>query len=121
MLFRLNFLAEKEKAMKEMSLQSPLIIEKSAGRDSDNYQKRLNRWTLAFCLSIGGGIIAGLTGLVLGAISYLGIFQNADAVNQTGNLLIIAAFPLMMFGAHTLDKINAIKISKVQDAETRTK
>jgi len=50
--------------------------------------------------------------LLLGALSYTGLFRNANAVNQIGNLMIVAAFPLMMLGAHALDKINEIKSNK---------
>lgn len=94
--------------MKEIVLQA-LPITEAKIQESEIRQKRLSRWTYALFVGMTGGIVSGLSGLVLGAISYLGDFNNAKSVNFAGNLLLIAAFPLMMFGAHALDKINEIK------------
>ncbi len=94
--------------MKEIVLQTPPIIEAEA-QESEIRQKTLSRWTFILFVSMGGGIFLGLTGLVLGAISYLVAFKNADRINFAGNFMLIAAFPLMMFGAHALDKISEIK------------
>jgi hypothetical protein len=93
--------------MKEISLERPTVIEEA--RVPGNEKNRLSRWRLTLFFSAAAGIISALSGLLLGAISYFGFFRNAKAVNQTGNLLIIAAFPLMMLAAHALDKINEIK------------
>ena len=98
--------------MKEILLQTPGVIEKAANPAADNYKKRLRRWKLTLYFSMSAGILSALSGLLLGAVSYLGLFENANAVNQTGNLMIIAAFALMMLGAHALDKIHEININK---------
>ncbi len=94
--------------MKEIVLQTPPIIE-AEEQECEIRQKRLSRWTYILFISMGGGILLGLAGLVLGAISYLVAFKNADRINFAGNFMLIAAFPLMMFGAHALDKISEIK------------
>jgi hypothetical protein len=93
--------------MKEILLENPKAGEENAKRLFD--EKRTRRWKLVLYFSIAAGIVSALTGLFLGAVSYLGLFGNADSINQAGNLLIIAAFPLMMFAAHALDRINQIK------------
>ena len=78
--------------MKEILLETPNVVEKG--------EKRLRRWTLVLYFSVAAGIVFALSGLVLGAVSYLGVFAaDADALNQIGNLLIIAAFVLLMLGA----------------------
>ena len=98
--------------MKEILLENPEIVEEGENRSFG--EKRTRGWTLALYLSVTAGIISALTGLILGAVSYFGWFGNADSVNQIGNLLIIAAFPLLMLGAHALDKIGEIKTGQKQ-------
>jgi hypothetical protein len=100
--------------MKEILLESPTVIDEAETGAAVADKKRLRRWKMTLFCSISAGILSALTGLLLGAISYLGLFDNANAVNQAGNLMIIAAFPLMMLGAHALDKINEIKFSQKQ-------
>jgi hypothetical protein len=100
--------------MKVITLETPAIIKNTEKEFSDNTKIRITRWSAVLYLSIAGGLSCTSTGLVLGAISYLGMFKDSDAVNQLGNFLIIAAFPLMMLGAHALDKINQIKTEKKQ-------
>jgi hypothetical protein len=99
--------------MKEIFMENPNVVEEDENRLFD--EKRMRRWTLALYVSVTAGIISAFSGLVLGAVSYLGVFaQAAGSVNQIGNLLIIAAFPLLMLGAHALDKISEIKTAQKQ-------
>lgn len=92
--------------MKDIVLQKPLIVEQET---QSAEKKALNRWNYLLFVSIGGGILLGLSGLILGTISYLNVFKNAVRVNFIGNLMIIALFPLLMLGAHALDKISEIR------------
>lgn len=95
-------------AMKEILLETPKIVEDGENRSFG--EKRTRRWALALYFCVAAGIISAISGLFLGAVSYFGWFGDADSVNQTGNLMIIAAFALLMLGAHALDKISEIKI-----------
>ena len=95
--------------MKEVFLEKPTVSEKANTEISETQQKSLSRWRATLFCSFIAGIVSAIAGLILGAVSYTGFFRNARAANQTGNLMIIAAFPLMMLGAHALDKINEIK------------
>jgi hypothetical protein len=69
----------------------------------------LRRWMAASFLFFAGGTVSAIGGFVLGAASYIGLVRNPTTANTTANLLIIAAFPLMMCGAHALDRISEIK------------
>lgn len=100
--------------MKEITLEIPAVVENAEKLSFDRTKNRIVRWTAMLYLSVVAGILCASTGLTLGAISYTGLFDNPGAVNQIGNFMIIAAFPLMMFGAHALDKINEIKKEKKQ-------
>jgi len=91
--------------MKEVFLENPEIVEAAvSGVD----RKRARRWSSILLVSAAAGTVSGLTGLTLGAVYYLG-FAGANAVDRTGNLMIIAAFALLMLAAHALDRLNEIK------------
>jgi hypothetical protein len=96
--------------MKEIYLPRSTVIEEK--RISDNYKKRSRKWTFVLYLSVIGGIIFPIAGLFLGAMSYLCLFANAELFNRIGNLMIIAAFLMMMLGAHALDKISEIRLAE---------
>ena len=98
--------------MKEVFLEKPIVTKKAQTEISETDRKRLSRWRATFFFGCITGIISAVAGLILGAVSYTSLFRNARAVNQTGNLLIVAAFPLMMLGAHALDKLNELKRDK---------
>ena len=96
--------------MKEIYLPASTLSEEKQVSAID--KKLLDRWTIVLYFSVIAGIISVFSGLVLGVVSYLGFAGDEDSINQTGNLLIVAAFSLMMLGAHALDKLNEVKINK---------
>ena len=98
--------------MKEILLEPPKVVEETEKKLLG--EKRVRRWTLVLYFSTIAGIASTFSGLVLGAVSYLALFENAEALNQIGNLMIIAAFVLMMLGAHALDKTHEIKSKQKQ-------
>ena len=98
--------------MKEVLLEKPTVSERAKTKISATEQKSLSRWRATLFFGFIAGIVSAVSGLILGAVSYTGFFRNPRAANQAGNLMIIAAFPLMMLGAHALDKINEIKRSQ---------
>lgn len=100
--------------MKEIFLNPPSVIEKADPKASAKSGKAVRRWTRALYFGFSAGIVCALGGLVLGAASYLGAFKDAESANQTGNLMIVAAFPLMMLGAHALDRVHQIRIGGKQ-------
>ncbi|HMS38730.1 MAG TPA: hypothetical protein PKE69_00650 [Pyrinomonadaceae bacterium] len=100
--------------MEEIVLQTHTIA-KTETSANEIYQKRIRSWNFVLFAAMGGGIVSGLLGLVLGTISYIFAFKNAKTINFTGNFMLITAFPLMMLGAHALDKIREIEKSKKND------
>ena len=100
--------------MKEVFSKTIVVSVDIETKISETNEKRLSRWRSTLFISFITGIISAVSGLLLGGLSYTGFFRNPNAVNQTGNFMIIAAFPLMMLGAHALDKINEIKRGKKQ-------
>ncbi len=97
--------------MEEIVLQTQHIVETKI-TENEILEKRLKRWNYVLFVAMSSGIISGLLGLVLGAISYIFAFKNAKSINFAGNFMLIAAFPLMMLGAHALDKIREIEKKK---------
>jgi hypothetical protein len=98
--------------MKEIPSATPTVSDDARKRLSEIDQKRLHRWKLTLFFSFGAGVVSALSGLVLGAVSYIDFFKNGETINQIGNWLISGAFPLMMLGAHAFDKINEIKFNR---------
>jgi site-specific recombinase len=94
--------------MKYIALRTlPIIKQKTT--NTKKMQKALNRWNYTLIFSMIGGVFLSLSGLILGTISYLNVFKNAARANFIANLMIIASFPLLMLGAHALDKISFLK------------
>lgn len=94
--------------MKDIVLQTLPVMKKSS-LEAEKRKKSLALWNFTLILSMSSGIFLSLAGLILGTISYLNIFKNSVRVNFIGNLMIIASFPLLMLGAHALDKISNLK------------
>ena len=89
--------------MTEISLPLGAISKqaKPAREDLDNNH---SWWNFTAFLCLAGGISFGIIGLFLGGIGY---FVGADGIDsKIGTILVFAAFPLMLFGAHALDKVS---------------
>ena len=66
------------------------------------------RWIDALAVSCLGGFFAASTGLVMNGLALFGVFEGTQFFQTLGIWLIIAAFPLAIFGAHALDEIAEI-------------
>ena len=78
--------------------------------------RRKQRWTAALFISSVFGIILGGFGLVISGLNAFGFLTRGEGIGRVGSLLIVVAFPLVMFSAHCLDKIDqadkAIRIER---------
>lgn len=90
--------------MREVILPKILILNKA---DESVFAKSRKRWLNALFASSILGIVLGFTGFVISALSLFGFLAEKHNVSRLGTWLIIAVFPLMMFAAHCLDKIDA--------------
>jgi hypothetical protein len=70
--------------------------------------RRKQRWTAALFIGAVLGVITGCVGLVISALNLFGFLTRYEGVVRLGTLLVALAFPLMMFGAHAMDKIAEI-------------
>ncbi|HMS39747.1 MAG TPA: hypothetical protein PKE69_05940 [Pyrinomonadaceae bacterium] len=96
--------------MREVILAKILISKKEA---ESEFSKSRKRWMNALFASSIFGIVLGVTGFVISALSLFGFLAEKQNVSRLGTWLIVAVFPLMMFAAHCLDKIgNANKAIK---------
>lgn len=89
--------------MREMALPNILPVEDKKTLRSSLCGKR-KKWLVGFFISSITGVCAGLAGLVISALWTLGFLRAAPGLNQTGTWLAVAAFPLLIFAAHCLDK-----------------
>ncbi len=90
--------------MREVILPKILISKKEA---ESEFSRSRKRWMNALFVSSILGIILGVAGFVISALSLFGFLAEKQNVSRLGTWLIVAVFPLMFFLAHCLDKINA--------------
>lgn len=99
-----------EKEMKKMREQvSSLVMfpaknERSVPRGG----QRRQRWIRFLYAGSVGGILVGLSGLLMSGLAWFGVFERTPVFKLIGTWLIIVAFPLVIFGAHAMDKITEI-------------
>jgi hypothetical protein len=71
-------------------------------------QASLERWNVTLVFSSAFGAFCGLLGTILGTLSLFGLLQAYRSIDQLGIALLVAAFPLMVLAAHSLDKAHEI-------------
>lgn len=87
--------------MTEMSL--PLgTISQSEKHFENAWRRRKTWWNFTAFLFLAGGVLFGIIGLLMSGIGYLIGTDTVDS--KIGTVLVALSFPLMMFGAHALDK-----------------
>jgi hypothetical protein len=92
--------------MREMALPNILPLEKQ--KDELNvFCKRRDRWLIGFFIGSSVGAGCGLSGLILSALWTLGFLRTTPVMNELATWLMAAAFPLLIFAAHCLDKAAA--------------
>lgn len=88
-----------------------LTIESFANKNSrtDSIKGETRKWwirALYFCSVVG--FFAGFLGLLMSATAFIGFVKNTDAINRIGTWMIVTAFPIIILGAHAMDKIAEI-------------
>jgi len=81
--------------------------------DQDAFESTWSWWHVGASLGIGAGLLGGLLGFILTTLTWLaGNELAASNIGLIGTSLIVGIIPLMILGAHSLDKIDSIKASK---------
>ena len=84
----------------------PLTIEQiseTSNRDGNERNENESGWKSVAFLCFAGSIIFGIVGLLISGIGY---FAADRFDSNVGTILVFLAFPLMLFGAHALDKVS---------------
>jgi hypothetical protein len=71
-------------------------------------QASIERWNVTLVFSSAFGTFCGLLGTILGTLSLFGLLQAYRSIDQLGIALLVAAFPLLILAAHSLDKAHEI-------------
>lgn len=100
----------KDFRMKEITLPDSHLIKNS--KEKSKTESLQKSWLLVLYFCGFGGIFIALTGLFMSGLSHFRLIENDLNIHQIGTILIVAAFPLIMFGAHALDKIGELKRRK---------
>src|SRR5262249_933549 len=66
------------------------------------------RWSTALLVSAIAGILTGGTGLVLAGWGLLRIISAYSGLGIVGTVLLVVTFPLLIFQAHCLDRIEDV-------------
>jgi len=76
-----------------------------------------HRWANVLTASAAAASVTGLFGLSLAGASLLHLIPSNSSLSLYGNLLLTITFPLLIFAAHCLDKIDnvnaAIRAAKI--------
>lgn len=67
-----------------------------------NRLKKMNWWGLTAFIGFAGGILSSVIGLLMSGIGHIAGANEIDS--KIGTILVFLSFPLMMLGAHALDK-----------------
>jgi len=59
-------------------------------------------------ISAIGGVLTGITGLVLAGAALLHVIAPFGGLSMIGSFLLVVTFPLLIFQAHCLDKIEDV-------------
>lgn len=98
--------------MKELAIPFEAVSENT--REIPTVQNNRQRWIRALSFTSLSGVLVGLNGLIISALSLFGIIEKTSFINHLGTLFIVIAFPLVMFSAHAMDKIGEIDRTEKQ-------
>lgn len=90
--------------MEMRTIYLPGIIYKERKLSERTLETALMRWNWAFVFSAVLGGITGLAGTTIGMLSLLRLLSDHQKNDNFGTVLLVAAFPLLVFAAHCLDK-----------------
>ena len=84
-------------------------IKVKASRDEDTSILSKKRWLIGLFSGAAAATVTSTFGLVLSAASLIGAIQPNRLMSIAGTVLLATSFPILMFTAHCLDKIDEIK------------
>ena len=66
-------------------------------------------WTMGLMSSASLGAIAGLSGILIGAASFVGLASGMRWTSSLVTWLIVISFPLFVLAAHCLDRLDDVE------------
>lgn len=91
--------------MKEMTLEFHSVSIKKSEKEN----KRWSRVLLGCSLI---GVFCNIGGLLISGLSLANLIDKNSFADRLGTWLIVVSFPLILFGAHALDKLKEIEKSE---------
>lgn len=73
------------------------------------FQRKQTFWMGSLIVSASLGAVAGLCGIVIGAMSFLGLTGHIRGISTLTTVLVVASFPLLFGAAHCLDRLDDIE------------
>jgi|KBSMisStaDraftv2_1062788.scaffolds.fasta_scaffold336720_2 hypothetical protein len=84
-------------------------IKVKASRDEDTSIRSKKRWQICLFAGAAAAAVTSTFGLMLSAASLIGAIQSNGRMSIAGTVLLAISFPMLIFTAHCLDKIDQIK------------
>jgi hypothetical protein len=72
----------------------------------NKFRSARRRWLKCLLTSCIAAAVTGIFGLVLSAASMLGVISAVNRLTSVGVILLVATFPILVFAAHCLDRID---------------
>lgn len=97
---------------REMKVASSLSISEAARTDDQDisvFRRKRKRWVLVLYVSFIGGFSFLLLALISSGFILFGLVEKTGDISFVGGLLTILAFSLLVFGAHSMDRIAEIE------------
>jgi len=88
-------------------LASYIVVEKKKSRSSTAKRMR-GLWLTVLGVCGVGGLMSGITGLILSLLTACGIVTRTRTVGITVSILIVVALGLLLTAAHAMDRLQNI-------------
>jgi hypothetical protein len=89
------------------SIAIPGTVVRDASRESDLMRRR-RRWGTFLTASGSMAVVTGLFGVVFAVVALLDIVPHFGRISRMANVMLVLTFPILIFAAHCLDKIDEI-------------
>jgi hypothetical protein len=95
-------------AQTDLGMKTVVILPATSDVHADfdvSFRRGRKRWLTALLAGSIAAIFTGVTGLVLAGASLLRVISPSGGLAVFGTILLAVTFPLLIFSAHCLDKI----------------
>ena len=98
--------------MRDMRTTQVNILPVAKSVDTRKPSRSMKSWSFGLMTSAVLGVFSGVTGLTLNLFFLLGFAENKGLMATLAIWLLVAAFPMLWFTSHCLDKVDSIDMAR---------